>query len=205
MKNLPDIGVNVSRETLDTLTHFADLTVKWTNKINLIAPSTISDVWNRHIVDSAQMYQLAPNSYATWADLGSGGGFPGVVSAILAKQHHPAAKFVLIESDQRKATFLRTAARELALNMSVYPQRIEETDCQSADVVSARALMSLSELLPHLQTHLSNDGIALLHKGRRYAEEIRDARKDWDFELAQYPSITDADARILTLKRIARA
>lgn len=196
---------NVSRETYEALLTFSAMTKKWTKKINLIAPSTVDDIWNRHFVDSAQLMTYAPKAIQSWADLGSGGGFPGIIIAILAKEHSPTTHISLIESDQRKATFLRVAARELDLNISIYPQRIDAVTPQGADVVSARALMSLCNLLPHLHNHLKPDGIAILHKGRRFADELKEAKSDWDFELAQYPSITDPEARILILKGITRA
>jgi 16S rRNA (guanine527-N7)-methyltransferase len=199
-----DIGVNVSRETEEALRVFADLAVKWTSRINLIAKSTVSDIWERHVLDSAQLYQYAP-VYTHWVDIGSGGGFPGIVMAILAKQENPKAKFTLIESDARKCVFLRTAIRELSLNAYVQTQRIEKAGPESADVVSARALGSLSDLLPLVQRHLNATGTALLMKGRRYDDELRAVSDDWTFELAEYNSITDPESRILSLKRISRA
>jgi 16S rRNA (guanine527-N7)-methyltransferase len=140
-----------------------------------------------------------------WVDIGSGGGFPGIVMAILAKEHSPETKFTLIESDVRKCTFLRTAVRELNLNTYVKTQRIEEASAQDADVVSARALGSLIDLLPHMDRHLNKDGTALLMKGQSFADEIAATSGIWDFDLEEYPSITNPDSRILSLKRITRA
>lgn len=201
---IENIGVNVSRETTDDLRAFADLTAKWTTKINLIAKSTIPDIWNRHIIDSAQILQHGIGQ-SHWVDLGSGGGFPGIVIAIMAKELSPKTKFTLIESDARKCTFLRTAIRELDLNAYVLTQRIENSETQGADVVSARALASIFDLLPHLERHLNPDGQALLMKGRTYVDELAGIRDDWAFDLTEYPSITDPDSRILSLKRITRA
>lgn len=195
-------GVNVSRETIADLEAFAQLATKWTPKINLIARGTIGDIWDRHIVDSAQIYRFAPESYDTWVDIGSGGGFPGIVMAILGKALQPAARFVLIESDQRKATFLRTAARELGLPVDVIAERIESAPQQAADVVSARALAALSGLLPLAQRHLKTDGLALLHKGRQARQEVADAQKNWSFDLEDHVSITDPESRILAIRRI---
>lgn len=201
---IDNIGVNVSRETNERLENFADLTTKWTQKINLIAKSTVPDLWDRHIVDSAQVFQYA-QSPIHWVDIGSGGGFPGIVMAIMAQEHAPEAKFTLIESDARKCTFLRTAIRELNLNAYVLTQRIEDASPQDADVVSARALGALKTLLPQVHQHIAKDGIALLMKGQTYADEIAAVSADWDFDLAEYPSITNPDARILSFKRITRA
>lgn len=201
---IDQIGVDVSRETMERLEHFGDLTAKWTKKINLIAKSTIPDIWDRHIIDSAQVFQYA-DAPKHWVDIGSGGGFPGIVMAVLAKEHSPETKFTLIESDARKCTFLRTAVRELSLNVYVLTQRIEESLDQAADVVSARALGSLSDLLPMIHQHMMPNGTALLMKGQNYAEEIAATRPNWDFDLIEYPSITNPDSRILSLKRITRA
>jgi len=195
-------NVDVSRETMADLEAFAALVGKWTPRINLIARSTVDSLWDRHIIDSVQLYRFAPVSLSKWLDIGSGGGFPGIVMAILGKTKHPEARFVLIESDQRKATFLRSAARELSLSVFVLAQRVENTEPQAADVVSARALAPLSGLLPLAQRHLKPDGVALFHKGRQAQQEVADARKNWSFELEDHPSFTDPEARILAIQRI---
>jgi len=194
--------LDVSRETMADLEAFAALVVKWTPKINLIARGTIDVIWDRHIIDSVQLYRFAPDTFVTWVDIGSGGGFPGIVMAILGKTRQPRARFVLIESDQRKATFLKSAARELSLPVTVLAGRVENIAPQDADVVSARALAPLSGLLSLTQRHLNADGIALFHKGRRAQQEVADARKNWSFELEDHPSITDPVARILAIQRI---
>jgi 16S rRNA (guanine527-N7)-methyltransferase len=198
-------GEDVSRETYDQLVLFGDLVQKWTRKINLIASSTVPNLWERHIVDSAQLYRYAPTKFDHWADIGSGAGFPGIVMAIYARTHQPDAAFTLIESDQRKAEFLRTASRELRLNLNVLAQRIEDTKPQNADVVSARALTTLSTLIPLTLGHLKPDGHALFHKGKRAAQEVAEARQSWSFDLEEYPSLTDPDARLLVIQRISRA
>lgn len=197
-------GRNVSRETFDDLIEFRDLVLKWTPKINLISAGTVPELWERHIVDSAQLYQLAPASYDHWVDIGSGGGFPGVVMAIYAKENNNKARFTFIESDQRKATFLRTAVRALSLNASVMAERIEDAIPQEADIVSARALTTLSMLIPLAKRHLEPSGIALFHKGKTATAEITKARQDWVFELEQTTSFTDPEARLLTIQRISR-
>lgn len=201
---IDQIGVDVSRETMERLHVFAALTEKWTTKINLIAKSTVPDIWNRHIIDSAQVFQYAETPQH-WVDIGSGGGFPGIVMAILAKELSPDTKFTLIESDARKCTFLRTAIREIDLNAYVITQRIEKSPQQCADVVSARALGSMADLLPMIEYHLLPDGQALLMKGQTYADELDAVASNWRFDLTEYPSITNADSRILSLKRITRA
>lgn len=195
-------GIDVSRETLADLEAFSELVTKWTPKINLIGRSTISSIWDRHVLDSVQLYRFSPEHYGKWVDIGSGGGFPGIVMAIIAKAAQPEAEFILIESDQRKSAFLRTAAREFKLPVKVIAQRIEDTPPQEADVVSARALTALSGLLPFAQCHLKPSGLALFHKGRQSRQEVAEARKNWSFALEDHASITDPDARILAIQRI---
>jgi 16S rRNA (guanine527-N7)-methyltransferase len=197
-------GVNVSRETMAALHVFSDLVLKWTPSINLIGAATKSTIWDRHIVDSAQIFQHAPANFTTWVDIGSGGGFPGIVAAILGQQFAPEAKFILIESDQRKAMFLRTAIRELALNATVVADRIEKADPAAGDIVSARALGALTTILPLINRHLKPNGVALLHKGRQADQEIAQAQQDWTFDLAAYASMTDPEARLLVIQRISR-
>lgn len=197
-------GVNVSRETIQALEHFAALVLKWTPRINLISAASAGEIWDRHIVDSVQIYRHAPQVIEKWLDIGSGGGFPGIVAAILGQQYHPKARFFLIESDQRKATFLRSAIRELDLNATVAAGRIESLPSCNADVISARALGALPTLLPLIARHITPAGLALLHKGRQAADEIALARRDWRFDLEDRPSITDPEGRLLLIKRISR-
>ena len=197
-------GVSVSRETMTDLESFSSLVTKWTPKINLIARGSVDQIWGRHIEDSVQLYKYAPKNYEKWVDIGSGGGFPGIVMSILAKADQPSAEFTLIESDQRKATFLRTAARELNLSVKVIAERIEAAEPQGADVVSARALTSLSGLLGLASRHLQPGGTALFHKGRQAQQEVAEAQKNWSFDLEEYHSITDPDARILAIRRIEK-
>lgn len=193
--------IDVSRETLDKLLNFSALLEKWTRSINLIAKSTVNEIFERHIWDSAQTFQ--PFS-SKWADLGSGGGLPGVVIAILAQAQHLSGEVVLIESDQRKATFLRTCARQLDVPITVIAKRIEEAEAQGAQIVSARALSSLPRLLELSTPHLSPGGLAVFQKGSQWKSEISEAQKTWRFSYEALPSKTDKNAAILKIKDIER-
>ncbi len=197
-------GLYVSRETMERLQGYAALLEKWNAKINLVAASTLPDFWDRHIVDSAQLYAHAPESALNWVDLGSGGGLPGLVCAILSKEFTPDRTFTLIESDARKAAFLTTAIREFGLDARVLTSRVEATDPQSVDVVSARALASLPQLLPLVARHLAKNGVALLPKGRNYNEELAAAQREWHFDTAIFDSQTDPLAKLLILKDLKR-
>tara|TARA_R110002073_G_scaffold125585_2_gene270154 strand:- start:122 stop:754 length:633 start_codon:yes stop_codon:yes gene_type:complete len=198
-------GLRVSRETMDKLRAFEQLVKKWTKGINLVSKATVDHLWERHIIDSAQIYTIAPSIWQRWADLGSGGGFPGIVIAVIAQEKNPQAQVVLVESDQRKAAFLRTAARELDLPSQVICSRIEAIEQLNADVVSARALADLSQLLSLSVRHLRPQGCAIFPKGARATDEIAIARLDWHFALEEIQSITEQQARILKIEGISRA
>lgn len=193
--------VGVSRETMEKLQRYSDLVLKWTPKINLIAKGTAPEIWERHIEDSAQIYKLAPDGWRRWIDLGSGAGFPGVVVAIIDQENRPVT---LVESDQRKALFLKTIKRELGLNLDILTERVESVGVTGFDVVSARAFTSLDALLLHASRLIAQNGIALFPKGRRYADELNQAMLNWDFELEALPSITSPDSRILCISRIKK-
>jgi 16S rRNA (guanine527-N7)-methyltransferase len=198
-------GVEVSRETIARLEQFAALVTKWTAHINLVSRQDARAIWSRHIVDSAQLFVATGRPVRHWADLGAGGGFPGIVIGLIAAELSPASRLTLVESDQRKATFLRTALREVGLAATVHAQRIENLDALGADVISARALTDLSGLIRLAVPHMSPDGILLFPKGRRADAEIAAARAEWTFDLGTQPSITDPEARILRIERITLA
>jgi 16S rRNA (guanine527-N7)-methyltransferase len=203
--HLPLGELYVSRETEARLRAFAELVTKWTSHINLIASSTVSVIWDRHIRDSAQLYPLAPEGWSHWADLGSGGGFPGVVLAVMAAERNPAARFTLIESDQRKAAFLRTASHGLDLNLQIICARAETLHPLAAEVLSARALGPLTDLLPLATRHLRPGGRAIFPKGRRATAEIAAAQARWSFSLTAVQSQTDPDASILLIDGVTDA
>lgn len=196
---------NVSRETFDSLQQFQALLLRWTKSINLVGSSTVSESWQRHIVDSAQVFDFLPKGEGHLIDMGSGGGLPGLVIAILAKKANPDLRITLVESDQRKAVFLRTAAREIGLPATILCQRIECTIEDKATIVTARALASLDQLLGFADALLAPGGVAVFQKGRRADAELKSARLRWTFDLDSHKSQTDADARILVIKDIRRA
>lgn len=198
-------GLDVSRETIERLKIFTELLLKWNKRINLIARSTAADAWSRHIQDSAQIMQFASSGIVRWVDVGSGGGLPGVVAATILAETQPKARMTLIESDQRKSVFLRTAIRELDLNANVVSQRAEKTESVSADVFSARALMPLSGLIDLFLHHTKPDAQMLILKGRTAQEEIDLAKKRWNFDVVAHQSITDNEAKILDIRNVRRA
>ncbi|SMX47093.1 16S rRNA (guanine(527)-N(7))-methyltransferase RsmG [Actibacterium lipolyticum] len=204
MSEANSLGLDVSRETLERLQTYEALLKKWNPAINLVSKTTLNDAWSRHFKDSAQIFELAPTDAKHWVDLGSGGGFPGMVIAIIAAEKAPDMKVTLVESDQRKATFLRTVARETGVTTEVIAKRIEETDPQGADVVSARALTSLAGLFEFAERHLSPKGTAIFLKGATHQQEISDALAKWRFDVQKSVSRTDPNAVILTVGGLAR-
>lgn len=199
------IAARVSRETSDRLDLFAGLLVKWQRTINLISPATLPQIWSRHILDSAQVLDHAPQDARTWADLGSGGGFPGLVCAAIAQETRPDLRINLVEADLRKAAFLRESVRQMGLTVGVFSRRIEDMPTQSADVVSARALAPLATLCGYAHRHLRPGGVALFQKGARHAEELETARQGWQMEVTTVPSITDAEAVLFRIENLTHA
>jgi len=192
---------NVSRETTQKLAQFVKLVEKWTVKINLISKPSVPFIWERHIQDSVQLYQHAPSG-DHWVDLGSGGGFPGVVLAVMSQQDGRDTEFTMVESDQRKCVFLRTALRELGVKGQVLNARIEQIEALNADILSARALADLTSLVGFADQHLKKDGVALFPKGENWKAEDIDARAIWNYTCEPIPSLTNPSAAILKIKEI---
>ena len=194
---------DVSRETLDRLEVFVDLLMRWNARINLVAKSSVDEVWNRHVRDSLQLADLAPQQISRWVDMGTGGGFPGLVIAIARADSFAPDTVHLIESDQRKSAFLREAARLTGVKVVVHAKRIEAVEDLSADVVSSRALAPLDQLCGHAARLLRDGGLALFPKGATWQAEVDTARVSWNFDLTAHPSVTSQEAAILALKGIS--
>lgn len=197
--------LSVSRETLKRLEKLCQLVVKWNPTVNLISKSTTTDIWQRHLLDSAQLYTVWPAGAQQWLDIGSGAGFPGLVVSILAAEHKPDLVVTLVESDRRKAVFLKEAARFLELPAVVVCQRIENIEPFNADVISARALTSLNGLCQYAQKHLNPKGQAIFLKGASAVAEIEEASKSWRFSIEVEASKTDPSASLILLKDIKGA
>lgn len=198
-------GLRVSRETNDKLAAFADLFRKWAKAINLVAPSTAGDLWNRHIADSAQLFALNPKP-VTWVDLGSGGGFPGIITGILLSQFDEGWVH-LVESNHKKASFLRNAILQTGARASVHAVRIEDApeEVSECAAISARALADLSILcgyaLPWVKA--SPQTRLFLHKGRDYEREVKVAHGSWSFDLIKHQSQIERESVILEISNLA--
>lgn len=197
-------GQNVSCETMELLGSYAATLVKWNAKINLVSGSTLPDLWARHIEDSLQIMPLVVQQWRHWVDIGSGGGLPGIVVAIVSKETSPASVVTLIESDQRKAVFLRAVIRDLKLNAEVLSVRAENAPPLNADVVSARAVAPLKDLLPLVLRHLKPTGEGVFPKGRSFDAELAEAKREWSFEYNAHASRIAPDSVVVTVRNLSR-
>lgn len=200
--SLSAVGAMVSRETYERLVEFEEVFLRWNQRINLSAPSTLSDVWNRHILDSAQLVSLDENALH-WVDLGSGGGFPGLVLAFLLMER-PGAHIELIESNRKKAAFLQAIVGQFELPCRIHAQRIEQcyTVIRDAEVVTARALAPLPALLGLAAPWLTDGAKGLFHKGRDYRRELEESAQLWRFELIEHESRIDEESIILEIRNL---
>ncbi len=192
---------SVSHEVAEKFDRYAALLADWQTRMNLVAPSTIPQVWRRHFLDSAQLLPLLPHKVAAESpalvDLGSGAGFPGMVLALLGvKNVH------LIEATQKKAFFLRTVAATLGLAVTVHDQRAEDVKDLRAAIITARALAPLPDLL-RLAGHFKRaDSVLLFLKGAKAAEELAAARKSWRFDVDISRSSSDDSGNVLILRHV---
>lgn len=202
---LKKIVPSVSRETTERLMAFEELFIKWSSAINLASPSTLGSLWKRHILDSAQLINIADKDATKWLDLGSGGGFPGIVLASFLKER-PEAYINLVESAGKKAAFLRTAAGHLDVPARVYAERIEKMwgKIDTPQVVTARALAALKDLFSLSEPWLCNGATAVFQKGREFQTEIDSAKLDWDFHYTQHVSAIDETSVILVITDLRR-
>lgn len=188
---------------LSDLEQFSGLLVKWQKVQNLVSRETLSEFWNRHIVDSLQVASFVKDTDKIVVDIGSGGGLPAVPLAIAFSGS--GRKFNLVESNGRKVSFLRTCSREIGLSLSVHNTRIEAVDSREtgqADVMTARALAPLSQLFTYSLPYLSPSGHMLFHKGREYVEEITEARISWNFDVLINESASDQNGVILDVSNL---
>jgi 16S rRNA (guanine527-N7)-methyltransferase len=189
---------NVSRETRARLDIYADLIRSWSPTINLVGHNDLPHLWDRHIADCLQLLPLLPPN-CTGIDMGSGAGLPGLVLAIASTQH-----FHLIESDQRKAAFLRHAARACNVDVTIHTTRIQQIVLPPARLITARALAPLPQLLALAAPLLAPDGVCVFLKGRTAGHELTQAAAEWHMRVQRWQSHTDPAALILHISGLAR-
>ena len=192
---------DVSRETLAKLDRYAELLAEWQQRMNLVGASTLPDIWDRHFRDSAQLLPIAGTG-KSWLDIGAGGGFPGLVLAIL----DPTAQLVLVESITKKCQFLDTAAHETgtAGTVRVANVRIEALAGSKFDIITARAAAGLETLFDWGLRFAGSGTRWILPKGARVQEELASASQRFHFDFELIPSRTDSDARIVVAKGVKR-
>jgi 16S rRNA (guanine527-N7)-methyltransferase len=195
---------SVPRETVERLTIYEALLRQWQKATNLVAPSTLDEVWSRHFADSAQLVALAPHA-ANWLDLGSGAGFPGLVIAIIVANHDTCSVH-LVESNSRKCAFLSEVARRTGVRITIHESRIEDAArggrVKDVDVVTARALAPLDRLLDLAEGFFSDTTIGLFLKGREAPREIEEAQGRRNFSFCSIPSRVNGEGSIVQVRRV---
>lgn len=194
-------GSDVSRETIDRLEAFVEFLREENTRQNLVSAASLEDVWNRHILDSAQLLRLAPGTAQSWVDLGTGAGFPGLIVATLFP-----GSVTLVEGRRLRADFLHRAAEllEVAGRTRIVCGKAETVEAAPNDVISARAFAPLDKLLA-IGTRFSTSGTCwILPKGRNAQSELEAARASWQGDFRLEPSLTDADAQIIVASGVSR-
>ncbi len=194
-------ALNVSRESLTRLEALVSVAAAWQERINLISPATLPEIWHRHILDSAQLAPLLPKNTMKIADLGSGGGFPGLVLAAVQK-----AEVHMFEANAKKVAFLEEALRQMKVTAKVYRQRLElnvaPPSMPDVQVVTARAFAPLTELLGYAAPFMAKGAKGLFHKGQDVDTELTTAAKAWNITSLKHSSLTDSRSVILEVKEL---
>jgi len=193
---------NVSRETLARLKAFVDILTDWNARHNLVSAQSLANVWSRHILDSAQLFDLIPGEAASLVDLGSGAGFPGLVLALLLQEKRPTFRVVLYEATRKKCEFLEAAAARTGAIVEVRHARIEEAKREPFDVVTARALAPLDKLLAYAHAFQGPNTVNLFLKGQSVGSELTLAHKSWKMSLTQRSSRSDPSGVILVIREL---
>ncbi len=195
---------DVSRETLLKLRAYEASLQEWQNKFNLVSKSSLDDAWNRHFIDSMQLFKFIPQSAQSLYDFGSGAGFPGMVLAIMAADKTPYLKVSLIESIGKKTLYLKHVSEICSVNVEIFNQRIESLPKNKVDVITSRAMTSLSDLLGYAYPFCKKETVCIFPKGKKHQEEIDEAKKHWQFECQIHPSETSSEGVILVITKLAK-
>jgi 16S rRNA (guanine527-N7)-methyltransferase len=190
-------ALNASCEALAKLDRYAEILVEWNQKFNLVSETTLPHIWQRHFLDSAQFMRIAPREAKSLADLGSGAGFPGLVLSIMGIRN-----VHLVESIGKKANFLRTVIEELKLDTKVLNMRIESIHEIKFDVITARALKPLPQLLKLAKPLMKKDSLCIFLKGQQLDGELTESRKYWRFDHETFSSLSDRSGRVLKITNL---
>ncbi|MBO5442695.1 MAG: 16S rRNA (guanine(527)-N(7))-methyltransferase RsmG [Alphaproteobacteria bacterium] len=194
---------SVSRETLERLKAYEVSLHEWQKKFNLVSNASLEDAWNRHFLDSMQLFNFIPKTARTLCDFGSGAGFPGMVLAIMAKEKTPYLKVSLIESIRKKTLYLNEVNKITEANAVIINDRIENIPPQSFDVITSRAMASLKDLLNYTKKFFGKNTVCIFPKGKSYAEEIAEAEKFWKFDCKIVPSEMSREGVILIITNLS--
>ncbi len=190
----------VSQETRARLKAYVGMLEDWNARHNLVSPASLTDVWNRHVWDSAQLARFVPDAARTLADLGSGAGFPGLVLAELLRGK---VRVTLFEATAKKCRFLEAVRDRLGLDTVIRNERMEAAAPQAFDIVTARACAPLDKLLGYAQKFLGPESMCLFLKGQNVGAELTQARNSWKMKVLQHPSLTDPSGTVLEIRELA--
>ena len=191
--------IHFPNDILSKLQTYQTLLLKWQKSVNLVSNSTIADSWNRHFIDSAQLAKYITKPNPRVVDIGSGGGFPGLVLAMMLD-----GEFHLVESDKKKCIFLSEVSRETGTNIIIHNDRIETVSISDIDYITSRACANVSQIFNLSEKLVSRGTEYLLLKGKTHRIEIDEAKKEWQFEVEIFPSITENDSALLSVSKIQR-
>lgn len=190
---------NVSRETFEKLKTYECLLKEWQTKFNLVSNSTLENAWERHFLDSVQLFKLIPQTAKTLMDFGSGAGFPGMVIAIMANAKTPYLKVSLVESTTKKTLYLKEVKKQVGVEVEIINERIEKIKPQIVDVITSRAMTSLDALLQYALPFCGKKTVCIFPKGKKYAEELQEAQKKWCFNYQIVDSEQSDEGKILVI------
>ncbi len=194
---------HVKHEAIADLQKFYEVLAAQNEVMNLVGPATLPDYWSRHVLDSAQLLDRRPDA-RSWADLGAGAGFPGIVLSILLKHsERPASQIYLVESLAKRCRFLQTVVDDLNLPATVINDRAENVKLK-VDVVTARAVAPMGRLLGFAEGFINKGADAWFLKGENVESELVEAGKAWTFDVEQYESISDPRGRVIHIRRLRR-
>ena len=196
---------DVSRETMDNLISYVDLLIEWQSKFNLVSKNSLSEVWQRHIADSAQLFKFFDDNTKIVYDFGSGAGFPALVLAIIAKEKRPDIKFKLVESITKKTLYLNVVKEKIGLtNVEIFNDRVENLSLPPADVITARAMTALDGLLKYSVLFTDKQTKLIFPKGKTFETELSEAKKKWNFKIQVHENEICSDGVILLLENLRR-
>lgn len=193
---------DVSRETFDRLKLYQDLLMEWQTRFNLVSKNSLEDAWSRHFIDSVQLFRYIPSSAKRLLDFGSGAGFPGLVLAVVAKEKTPYLKVGLVESILKKTLYLKEVATRLELSVDIINDRIEKITFPKVDVITSRAMTSLDGLLGYAYRFCKTETVCIFPKGKKYAQELAEAHKNWKFKCRIEPSDISEEGKILIISNL---